>query len=61
MSCIISQAFHAPSLQRAGNLMKEWKLALLNDKTANIGVATAGSKRKAVRVLNHELLDIGLI
>lgn len=41
--------------------MKEWKLALLNDKTANIGVATAGSKRKAVRVPNHELLDIGLI
>ncbi|XP_006458925.1 hypothetical protein AGABI2DRAFT_217743 [Agaricus bisporus var. bisporus H97] len=33
--------------KRAGNLMKEWKLALLNDKIANIGVATAGSKRKA--------------
>jgi len=31
--------------------MKEWKRALLNDDTANVVVAIAGSKRKAVRPL----------
>ena len=34
--------------QRAGKLMKEWKTALLKDNTANLVVATTGSKRKAV-------------
>lgn len=34
--------------QRAGKLMKEWKTALLNDNSANLVVATTGSKRKAV-------------
>ncbi|KAJ3572879.1 hypothetical protein NP233_g2790 [Leucocoprinus birnbaumii] len=33
--------------KRAGALMKEWKLGLLNDDTANIVVAMTGSKRKA--------------
>lgn len=36
--------------QRAGKLMKEWKLALINDDTANVVIPTIGSKRKAVRV-----------
>lgn len=31
--------------------MKEWKLALANDDSANIVVATTGSKRKAVGIL----------
>ncbi|KAF5359498.1 hypothetical protein D9756_002900 [Leucocoprinus leucothites] len=33
--------------KRAGVLMKEWKLALLNDDTANVVVPITGSKRKA--------------
>jgi len=33
--------------KRAGQLMKEWKMALVNDESANIVVATTGSKRKA--------------
>jgi ATP-dependent DNA helicase 2 subunit 1 len=40
---------HTFSFQRAGSLMKEWKLALLNDDTANVVVPITGSKRKAVR------------
>ena len=34
--------------QRAGKLMKEWKMALLKDKTTGLVIATTGSKRKAV-------------
>ncbi|KXN91753.1 ATP-dependent DNA helicase II subunit 1 [Leucoagaricus sp. SymC.cos] len=33
--------------KRAGSLMKEWKLALFNDDTANVVVAITGTKRKA--------------
>jgi hypothetical protein len=50
MPCIISQARHTSFPQRAGKLMKEWKLTLLDDPTANMVVATTGSKRKAVCV-----------
>jgi hypothetical protein len=28
--------------------MKEWKIALVNDESANVIVVTTGSKRKAV-------------
>lgn len=35
--------------KRAGNLMKEWKRALVNDESANAVVVTTGTKRKAVR------------
>ena len=37
--------------QRAGKLMKEWKTALLKDNSANLVVATTGSKRKAVCIV----------
>ncbi|KAG1736302.1 SPOC like C-terminal domain-containing protein [Suillus lakei] len=33
--------------KRAGNLMKEWKRALLTDESANVVPVTTGSKRKA--------------
>ncbi|KDR78542.1 hypothetical protein GALMADRAFT_243950 [Galerina marginata CBS 339.88] len=33
--------------KRAGNLMKEWKTALVEDPSANLVVPTTGSKRKA--------------
>lgn len=33
--------------KRAGSLLREWKLALINDETANLVIATTGSKRKA--------------
>ncbi|KAH7910526.1 SPOC like C-terminal domain-containing protein [Hygrophoropsis aurantiaca] len=33
--------------KRAGNLLKEWKKMLANDESANVVVATTGSKRKA--------------
>ncbi|OJA08279.1 hypothetical protein AZE42_03775 [Rhizopogon vesiculosus] len=33
--------------KRAGNLMKEWKRALVNDESANAVVVTTGTKRKA--------------
>ncbi|KAJ8592867.1 Ku DNA-binding complex, Ku70 subunit [Rhizopogon salebrosus TDB-379] len=33
--------------KRAGNLMKEWKKALVNDESASAVVVTTGSKRKA--------------
>ncbi|KAF8885484.1 SPOC like C-terminal domain-containing protein [Infundibulicybe gibba] len=33
--------------KRAGKLIKSWKLALLNDESADVVVATTGSKRKA--------------
>jgi len=37
--------------QRAGKLMKEWKMLLVNDESANVVVETTGSKRKAVGIL----------
>ncbi|OAX41910.1 Ku DNA-binding complex, Ku70 subunit [Rhizopogon vinicolor AM-OR11-026] len=33
--------------KRAGNLMKEWKRALVNDESANAVIVTTGTKRKA--------------
>lgn len=33
--------------KRAGPLMKDWKLALVNDESSHITIATTGSKRKA--------------
>lgn len=44
--------------QRAGKLMKEWKTALSNDSSANLVVATTGSKRKAVGLVSFR--DIGI-
>jgi ATP-dependent DNA helicase 2 subunit 1 len=38
-------------MQRAGKLLGEWKSAVNNDESANVTVATTGSKRKAVRLL----------
>jgi ATP-dependent DNA helicase 2 subunit 1 len=43
--CVFNLILH----QRAGNLMKEWKRALLTDESANVVPVTTGSKRKAVR------------
>jgi len=33
--------------KRAGKLMKEWKIALVNDESANAVVVATGSKRKS--------------
>jgi len=45
------------SSQRAGKLMKDWKIALVNDDSANTVIVT-GSKRKAVSSLGS-LVDPG--
>ncbi|KAH9948578.1 ku70-like protein [Amylocystis lapponica] len=51
--------------KRAGQLMREWKQALLEDETANTVPATTGSKRKAdVTVDEAEIrskYDVGLL
>lgn len=44
----LSAIAEADFLQRAGNLLKEWRELVANDESAQIIIAATGSKRKAV-------------